>query len=191
MKGIAIAIISLVLVGTAAEAQSNWAWDKQKFHSAKAPQVEQRITSPSYCYDTGWEFGFYGTGSFPDDSFFDNSFGGGFTIAYFFGHNFGIDGSYSFSGSGVAEQVGTLNFVYRFPLGGECCSTIAPYIMGGPGFVSSGQQEFLWNVGGGIDFRFESWGCTSLFTDYSWNFVDDKTVLSNFGLLRLGMRFPF
>lgn len=171
-------------------AQAGWGWDKQKFHSAKSPMVEQAVTSPSYCYDTGFEFSIFMSGYWPESpSNLSNELGGGFALGYFFGHNFGIEGSYALHGGGDAEHVGKMNAVYRFPLGGECCSTIAPYVFGGPGVVSANTSEFMWNLGGGVDVRFESWGCLGVFADFSYNWVDQ--TLPDFTQIRAGMRFPF
>lgn len=187
MKGFSVFIaVSFLLCSLT---QAGWRWDKQKFQSAKAPQVEQRITSDSYCFDTGWEFSLFGSGFWPEDTRLDEEIGGGVGLAYYFGHNLGIEGNYRLHSGSQAEQVGQLNLVYRFPLGGECCSTIAPYVFGGPGVVSSGTTEMLWNVGGGLDFRFESWGCVGMFADYSYNFVEQG--LPDFSMVRFGFRFPF
>ncbi len=170
--------------------QAGWRWDKEAYQAAKNPMVEQRVTSPSYCYDTGWEFSLFGTGSFADNPIYDSNFGGGGSLSYFFGHNLGIEASYILHGKGPANQMGLFDLVYRIPLGGECCANIAPYIMGGGGFVASGQNSGLWSLGGGIDFRNEGWGCVGLFADYSYNWVD-KAAIGDFGLLRAGVRFPF
>ena len=186
-KGISIFFAASFVLCSLSEA--GWRWDKEAYQAAKNPMVEQRVTSPSYCYDEGWEFSLFVTGNWPDDPLFDSKFGGGGSLAYFFGHNLGIEASYIAHGSGVANQKGLIDLVYRFPLGGECCSNIAPYIMGGWGFVASGQNESLWNAGVGIDFRNEGWGCMGLFTDFSWNFVD--APFGDFTLLRAGMRMPF
>lgn len=187
MKGLTLAFgFSLFLCNAS---QAGWGWNKDAYQSAKSSMVEQRITSPSYCYDTGFEFSFYGSGFWPEDTRLNNEMGGGVALAYFFGHNFGIEGNYAAHGGGNSEQFGHLNLVYRLPLGGECCSTIAPYFFGGPGVASSGDEAFLWNVGGGIDLRFESWGCIGLFGDYSYNWIDDN--LPDFTQVRFGVRVPF
>tara|TARA_R110000850_G_scaffold8950_4_gene32948 strand:+ start:1263 stop:1829 length:567 start_codon:yes stop_codon:yes gene_type:complete len=188
MKGISVFFAASILFCSVA--QADWRWDKDGYQSAKSPMVEQRVTSPSTCYDTGWEFSGFVTGNFPDSSLFKNGVGGGASLAYFFGHNLGVEGSYILHGSGVANQMGTVDLVYRFPLGGECCANVAPYIMGGAGFVASGSNEFLWSLGGGIDFRNEGWGCVGLFTDFSYNFVD-SAILGDFALVRAGVRVPF
>ncbi len=187
MKGLALAFGLSFFLCTAS--QAGWNWNKEAYQSAKSSMVEQRITSPSYCFDAGFEFSGFGSGFWPEDSRLGNEMGGGIGIAYFFGHNFGLEGSYMVHGGGTAEQVGHFNAVYRFPLGGECCSTIAPYLFGGPGVVSSGSSEMLWNVGGGVDFRLESWGCVGLFADFSYNWVDQ--ALPDFTLVRCGFRVPF
>ena len=187
MKGISLIFgLSLLLCNAV---QAGWGWNKEAYESAKSPMVEQRVTSPSYCYDAGFEFSGFGSGFWPEDNRLSNAMGGGVSLAYFFGHNLGIEGSYMVHGSGVAEQVGTFNAVYRLPLGGECCSTLAPYFFGGPGVVSSGSREMLLNLGGGLDVRVESWGCIGLFGDFSYNWVDQ--VQPDFTLFRAGFRVPF
>lgn len=188
MKGIALVLATLSLLATGA--QAGWNWNKESYQSAKSSMVEQRTTSPSNCFDAGFQFSGFASGFWPDAAGLGNSLGGGVSLAYFFGHNFGLEMAYMAHGSGVSEQVGHFNAVYRFPLGGECCSTIAPYIFGGPGVVSINQNEMLWNIGGGIDVRMESWGCIGLFADFSYNFVDDA-FLPDFTLVRAGFRVPF
>ena len=171
-------------------AQAGWGWNKEKFHSAKPPQVEQTASSPSYCFDQGWEFSVYLSGYWPESSLVKSEeVGGGIGISYFFGHNFGFEGSYALHGGTQSEQVGKINAVYRLPLGGECCSTIAPYFFGGPGVISSGPTEFMWNLGGGIDVRLESWGCIGLFADFSYNWVNQG--LPDFTQWRAGFKVPF
>jgi hypothetical protein len=190
MKGTTLVLGLSLLLCTASHA--GWNWNKEAYESAKSG-VEQRVTQPSYCYDAGFEFSGFVTGLWPEDSRLEETIGGGIAIAYFFGHNFGVEGSYSVTGSGTAggsdNQVATFNAVYRLPLGGECCSTIAPYFFGGPGMISSGSSEMLWNVGVGLDIRFESWGCIGLFGDASYNWVDQGQP--DFTLMRAGFRVPF
>jgi len=193
MKGIVFALALSLLAGSAA--QAGWGWNKEAHRSAKSSMVEQRVTSPSYCYDRGYEFSVFLSGFWPEDdpNILDNAMGGGAAVSYFFGHNLGIEGSYMLHGSGTAGgsdiQVGTFNLIYRIPLGGECCSTIAPYFFGGPGVVAAIDSEMLWNLGAGIDVRFESWGCIGMFGDFSYNFVDEDSP--DFTLFRAGFRVPF
>lgn len=187
MKGISLVFGFSFLLSSLSHA--GWGWNKEAFHGAKSPVVEQRVSDSSACFDAGFVFSGFGSGFWPEDSRLSNAVGGGVSLAYFFGHNLGLEGSYMVHGSGTAEQVGTFNAVYRFPLGGECCSTIAPYVFGGPGVVSAGDSEMLWNVGGGLDFRMEGWGCVGLFSDFSYNWVDEGQP--DFTLIRAGFRFPF
>ncbi|MDF1657269.1 MAG: outer membrane beta-barrel protein [Verrucomicrobiales bacterium] len=184
-----LSVFLLVTLTLCSVAQAGWGWDKQKFHSAKSPMVEQRVTSPSYCFDEGFEFSVFASGYWPEGNNLSNQLGGGFALGYFFGHNFGIEGSYALHGGGNAEHVGKMNLVYRFPLGGECCSSIAPYVFGGPGVLSTNTSEFLWNLGGGLDFRLEGWGCLGLFTDFSYNWVN--RTHPDFTQIRAGVKIPF
>ncbi|MAS94781.1 MAG: hypothetical protein CMO55_16400 [Verrucomicrobiales bacterium] len=169
--------------------QAGWNWNKEAYHSAKSPMVEQKITSPSYCYDIGWEFSLFASGAWADVANIEGEYGGGLGLTYFLGHNFGIGVEYMKQGGAPIEHVGRLGFNYRMPLGGECCSTIAPYVFGGPGIVGSNSSDMLWYVGGGLDLRFESWGCTGLFADYSYNWVDDNPA--DFAIIRAGIRVPW
>lgn len=187
MKGIFVFLAATAILSSVCHA--DWRWDKSQASGPKSPMVEQRISSDSYCFDSGFVFSGFVSGYWPEDSNFGNSIGGGASLAYFFGHNLGFELSYAAHGSGVAEQVGTGNLVYRFPLGGECCATLAPYVFGGPGVVSSGNSEFLWNLGAGMDFRSEAWGCIGFFGDFSYNFVNGN--LPDFTMFRAGVRFPF
>lgn len=187
MKGISLVFgFSFLLCSLS---QAGWGWNKEAFHGAKAPVVEQRVSDSSNCFDAGFVFSGFGSGFWPEDPRLNDAIGGGVSLAYFFGHNFGVEGSYMLHGSGTSQQVATFDLVYRFPLGGECCSTIAPYVFGGPGMVSAGDSEFLWNIGGGLDFRMEGWGCVGLFSDFSYNFVNNNQP--DFTLIRAGIRFPF
>jgi hypothetical protein len=188
MKGIALTLGTLLLFATGAEA--GWNWNKEAYRSAKSSMVEQRTTSPSFCYDSGFEFSGFASGFWPEGNAFDNALGGGVSLAYFFGRNLGLELDYMAHGGGTSQQVGHFNAVYRLPLGGECCATIAPYFFGGLGMVSVNENEMLWNIGGGLDFRLESWGCVGLFADFSYNFVDDA-VIPDFTVVRAGFRVPF
>jgi hypothetical protein len=188
MKRILVALAASALLCSVSHA--GWGWNKNAFHSAKSALVQQTVTGSSYCFDAGFEFSAFGSGFLTDDGSGDDAIGGGVALAYYFGHNLGVEASYSLYGSDVAEHVGTFNLIYRFPLGGKCCSTIAPYIFGGPGVASVGNSEFLWNAGAGIDFRLESWGCVGLFGDYSYNWVKDG-AFPDFNLVRVGVRVPF
>ncbi len=192
MKGTALVLSLSLLLCTAS--QAGWRWNKEAYQSAKSSAIEQRVTSPSYCFDAGFEFSGFYSGLWPEGNILDDAHGGGIALAYFFGHNLGIEGSYHFHGAGGPAgrnmQVGKLNLVYRIPLGGECCSTIAPYFFGGGGVAAGNGSDLLWNVGAGIDFRFESWGCVGLFSDISYNWVEDG-VQPDFTMLRAGFRVPF
>lgn len=187
MKGISVFFAASFLLCSLA--QAGWGWDKQKYHGSKSPMVEQKVTSPSYCFDQGWEFSGYLSGYWPEDNRRTEELGGGVGLSYFFGHNFGLELAYAAHGGAESEQIGRLNATYRFPLGGECCSTIAPYAFGGPGVISSGSSEMFWGLGGGLDIRFESWGCVGMFADFSYNWVDQG--LPDFTQWRLGFKLPF
>ncbi len=187
MKGLFVFLSASLLLGSVCHA--DWRMNKQQTYAPKSPMVEQRVSEDSWCFDSGFVFSGFASGFWPDDGRLKDSIGGGAALAYFFGHNLGFELSYAAHGSGVAEQVGTGNLIYRFPLGGECCAGVAPYVFGGIGVVSSGSSEFLWDAGAGLDFRSEAWGCIGVFTDWSYNSPNDS--YPNFSMWRAGIRIPF
>ncbi len=187
MKKISAFLITTLLLSTVV--QAGWKWDKDKYHDAKNPSyTNETVTAPSYCFDAGWDLSLYGSGYWPENVP-NNGVGGGVALGYFFNENLGFDLSYTAHGSGVSQQIGMANLVYRFPIESKWCSSFAPYIHGGPGVLSQGASEFSWDIGGGVDVRFESWGCVGVFADYTYGFTDDN--LQDFSMVRLGMKFPF
>lgn len=179
-----LAVIAATLLATGS-ARADWRWDKQRQHDAF---VEEKTTAPSYCFDGGWDIGGFVSGIWPENVS-NNGLGGGVALSYFFNRNLGFELSYAAHGNGVSQQVGMGTLVYRVPIETDRAVAFAPYVFGGPGVLSDGGSEFLWEIGGGVDVRFASWGCTSLFADYTYGFADDN--LSDFSMVRLGFKLPF
>ena len=187
MKKISAILIATFLLSSVA--QAGWKWDKARYRDAKNPHyTSETTTAPSYCFDGGFDLSLYGSGIWPEN-IGNNGIGGGLGISYFFNRNLGLEVAYAAHGSGVSQQVGMLNFIYRMPIESKKGWSFAPYVHGGPGILSAGASEFTWDIGGGLDFRFESWGCTGLFADYTFAFADDN--IQDYSLVRVGVKFPF
>jgi outer membrane protein W len=71
----------------------------------------------------------------------------------------------------------------RFPIGH---GGLAPYVFGGGGYQFDVIEQWLGNVGAGLEYRFtRNWG---VFIDARYVFTDET---KNYGLGRLGVRFSF
>ena len=198
MRKIFIAILSLGFFGTLANAQSGWNWDAQQYYGQADPtpqdyynegsQVPVYSVDPSICFEPGWDFGGYFSGMFPDDGATENGYGGGILLSYFFDRNIGIEMNYAAHGQGEAKHVFHTNAVYRLPINSCFCGAWAPYAFGGIGFQANGEFDMLFDIGVGVEVRFQSWGCTALFADYSYNFVEKDW---DFQQVRAGFKLPF
>ena len=83
------------------------------------------------------------------------------------------------------EHVLTANLVYRLVNRDAC---IAPYLLVGGGLLTNSSSDGLFDVGGGIDIRFDGMGCVGIFVDATYNWVEDDR---DFTLIRGGVRIPF
>jgi hypothetical protein len=135
------------------------------------------------CFGTGFEFSGFVAGAIPDSG--DGEMGGGASIGYFFTENIGIETSYTVAAFQSEEHILTANLVYRMPIKDLC---IAPYVLLGGGVLTNGSTDGLWDLGGGLDIRFDSLGCVGLFVDATYNWVDGDR---DFTLVRGGVRIPF
>ncbi|MDF1752856.1 MAG: hypothetical protein P1U89_08800 [Verrucomicrobiales bacterium] len=199
MKNILVAIVSLGLFGVASQAQTGWNWDSQSYYAGQtAPsnqdyydqgsQVPVYNVDPSICFEPGWDFGGYFSAMFPNDSVRSSGIGGGILLSYFFDRNIGLEFNYATHGQSEAQHVVHANAVYRLPINSCFCGAWAPYVFGGGGFLANGEFDSLFDIGAGLEVRFQSWGSVALFTDYSYNFVEKNL---DFSQLRAGFKLPF
>lgn len=143
--------------------------------------IEKNPVVDAPCYDGGFEFGVFGTGIFPE-SHYDEAFGGGVSLAYFYNENLGFDlGAAVFSTDSEIQNY-TLDAVYRLPF-----NCIAPYVLAGGGVHTNGETEGLFRFGGGVDFRV--FNGSSIFADGIYNLVGGD--VDNYAIARLGLRFSF
>ena len=201
MKKILLLILSLSLFAIAAEAQSGWNWNSQNYYNQADPsaqsyydkgsQIPVTSVDPSICFEPGWDFGGYFSALFPNNAAFEDAYGGGISLSYFFDRNIGLELNYAAHGQGASQQVLHANAIYRLPIEGCFCGAIAPYVFGGGGFTESGQFDMLYDVGAGLEIRLQSWGCVAFFTDYSYNFVEKGGINQDFSQWRAGFKLPF
>lgn len=193
-----------------AQGQTGWNWSTQEYYGqSRGPvptkydgqyghpstqcyydsgcQVPVYNVDPNICFEPGWDFGGYFSAMFADD-LADDAIGGGILLSYFFDRNIGLEMNYSAFGQAENLHVFNLNGIYRLPINSCFCGGIAPYVFGGWGFVANGEFDNLFDVGAGVEWRFQSWGCTALFSDYSYNFVEKGF---DFQQLRVGFKLPF
>ncbi|MCB1091397.1 MAG: outer membrane beta-barrel protein [Verrucomicrobiae bacterium] len=139
------------------------------------------VVAPS-CYGTGFEFGIFGTGIFPEGDHYDDAFGGGVSLGYFFNERCGLDLGAAWYGTDSEVQNYTLDAVYRMPI-----NCIAPYVLVGGGVHTNGETEGLFRFGGGVDFRvFDS---SSIFADGIYNLLGGD--VDDYAIARVGLRFAF
>jgi len=121
-----------------------------------------------------------------DGDYFEDSFGGGVAINYFWNRYFGItlEGNWndgSTEGSPLHSVSGLL--VLRAPMEGEIC--FAPYVFAGGGGHFDSKNSASVQVGGGVEVRL---------TEKMGVFGDGRAVFADSdvpGLFRLGLRWLF
>ncbi len=117
---------------------------------------------------------------------YQDGFGGGIGVNYFFTRNigFGVDGSvYDGEVNGVWNTTGSI--IARFPIEtGSIC--IAPYIYGGGGARMNGDSVATAHAGGGLEWRVSP--KFGVFSDvrYTWAEHNQDALQT-----RVGLRFPF
>ncbi len=152
-------------------------------YSAKAPVAPAPVGCTAY--DPGFELSAYIAGELPSGG--DDALGGGIGIAYFFTENIGIDVNYAaFDSDPSTHHFVTGDLVLRFPVKSAC---LAPYIIGGGGIASNNDNEAVWRLGGGIDFRPEALGNIGIFADGTYNWIAGD--IADATVVRIGLRLPF
>jgi len=202
MKHFLTTVFFLGTLGLAAvHGQTGWNWDcrscpatptrfetENQHYYDTGSQVPVYNLDPSICFEPGWDIGGFFSAMFTEQPGVSDGIGGGFLLDYFFDRNIGIEMNYAVHGQGSAMHVFHTNVVYRLPINGCFCGAWAPYAFGGAGFQADGQFDLLLDIGVGVEVRFQSWGCTALFADYSYNFVEKNF---DFSQVRAGVKLPF
>ena len=115
---------------------------------------------------------------------YNDGFGGGIGVNYFFTRylGVGVSGSIYDSHGGVWNADGSIIARYPLELGTLC---IAPYILGGGGVQTDGVTVGSWHAGGGLEWR--ATPSIGIFGEGRYTWAEDSDSAS----ARVGLRFVF
>jgi hypothetical protein len=155
--------------------------DKQIIESAYVPDPDLLFNANEWSIDV---FGLYALEV--DQGTYDDGFGAGVGVNYFFNRYFGIGlEGYGWKGDGLISSVSG-NAILRYPIEKW---HLAPYIIGGIGgnFDADNSPDQINASGGlGVEYRFnQHWG---VFTDGRYVITDET---EDYAIARLGVRFSF
>lgn len=151
---------------------------------SKAPIEPKVPVGPGLdCFGAGFEFSGFGGGMIPDSG--SGEMGGGAALSYFFDTNIGVEFSYAVYAFDSAEHLFGANLVYRVPIADGC---LAPYLLLGGGLTTNNSTNGFFDIGAGLDIRFDSWSVIGIFIDGTYNWVSGA---EDFTQVRTGFRIPF
>jgi hypothetical protein len=155
-------------------------------YSPKSGPIIQPPALGCDCFAPGAAFGIFGAGIIFDSDGGDDSLGGGVLAEYFFTEMVGVQGSYGIFATDSEHHEFDAALVLRYPIKDLC---IAPYILGGAGYTTNGDDPWNLFLGGGIEARFPEWSCMGIFADgaYHWSEEDE----ADFTIVRVGVKFAF
>ena len=136
------------------------------------------------CWGPGLAVDIFGAAFLPSEGSEDDALGGGVGLTYFFSRNVGIDVNYGIYATDKEHHQFDGNLVLRAPIDSLC---LAPYALVGGGFSTNSNTEGNYQVGGGLDWRFDKTGCKGIFVEGLYHFADS----ADFTTVRLGLRLPF
>ena len=152
------------------------------------PVIEEPLFSP------GLEVAAYALFLTPDASY-EESWGGGVALDYYFNTNFALGASASWAdveaNNGGGSSIGGLysaNATYRFPIG-----NFAPYVIGGTG-LENFSADAQWVVHGGVGVQIACTSNIGIFADWIYNLnVSDAgdDSFQDFQTIRFGLRYAF
>jgi len=127
----------------------------------------------------------FGSHTWQNGSGYDDGFGGGIGVNYFFMRyvGIGVDGNVYDGGVHGLWNVSS-SLIVRFPIDSVC---LAPYILAGGGVQTDGKTVGTWHAGGGLEYRVVPHKI-GLFAEgrYIWGADDDESAQA-----RLGVRVVF
>lgn len=151
----------------------------------KAPTLPPPPPAGCMAFEPGAAFDIFGGAIIPDGG--DTEVGAGLGVNYFFTRNFGIDVNYGLYFTDKEHHQFDGNLVLRAPIDSLC---IAPYILGGAGYFTNSSDSVTYQVGAGLDIRFQSANNLGVFAEGLYHFADEDGV-EDFTTVRLGLRIPF
>jgi hypothetical protein len=136
------------------------------------------------CFEAG-EFQLDVFGSYTGGGHYQDGFGGGLGLNYFFTKyiGFGVDGNV-YDGGVDGRWTVSGNLIFRLPIDSAC---VAPYLLVGGGYGADGINEAIINAGGGLEYRFIP-NRMGVFAEgrYTWAADTNGT-----GQARVGLKFVF
>jgi hypothetical protein len=171
--------IALALSGSSLIAGSGYAPK-----NAKEPVLPAPAPTGCDCFGPGASFDVFAGGIFPDGG--DAEIGGGVGLNYFFTPVFGVDVNYGVYATDSAHHQFDANLVMRAPITSAC---LAPYVLAGGGYATNSSNRATYQVGAGVDIRFQSSGCMGLFVEGLYHFTEGDSP--EFTTARVGIRLPF
>lgn len=163
-------------------------------YSSKGGPVTIKPTANCDCFEAGPQISLFaagiiggggGGGHYGGQEGLDDGFGAGFSGAYFFTEHFGLEGSAMWLSNDNAIHAFDLSAVARLPIEELC---LAPYVYGGGGIHTNSVTQGTAHVGGGVDFRFDNFGCNGLFVDARYTFAEST---DDYTIVRAGVRWDF
>jgi hypothetical protein len=144
-----------------------------------------QVESICDCFDPGRiQVSLYGAGAIFEKGVYDDELGGGLGFGYFFCENAGIEVDATWLAADSVLHSFSGSVVVRFPLKPAC---VAPYLIGGGGYMVDGEKEWTLHIGAGIDVRLGSGPlCPGLFADARYTWTEEE---NDFTLIRAGFRF--
>lgn len=152
--------------------------------NAKEPVLPTLPPTGCDCFGPGASFDVFAAGLIPDSG--DAELGGGLGLNYFFTPVFGVDVNYAAYATTSVHHQFDANLVMRAPITSAC---LAPYALAGGGFATNSSNRGTYQVGAGVDIRFQSSGCMGLFLEGLYHFTADESP--EFTTARVGLRIPF
>lgn len=174
------------LIMSAALASAAFAGTPTIDYSKGSKTVTRSQPEACPCFGPGFAMGIFGAGYFPAHGPLDDAAGGGVLFEYFFNEYVGIQVNYGAFATDPVHHVYGGDLVLRYPIRSIC---LAPYFIGGGGCDSDGENRGYGEVGGGLEYRIESWDCMGIFADAMYHFSDDSH--HDFTTARLGIKFRF
>lgn len=151
----------------------------------KTVQIEEMAPIGCACFEPcKLEVSAFYSYTFSDDEALDGESGGGISLGYFYNKNIGTRLTYNAIGS-APHHDSSLSLIARFPIESIC---LAPYALGGGGYLTNGESGPTAHIGGGLEYKIEAVNCLGIFAEgrYTWS---DAT--EDYAGIMTGLRFSF
>ena len=170
------------LLMTLALATSAFAGPVDSSKNAKGPVLPPPAPTCG-CFGTGLSVDAFGAAIFDRQG--QDALGGGVGLNYFVTRNIGFSANYSVFATTSEHHEFDGNLILRAPIDSLC---IAPYALVGGGYATNGTSGGNYDVGAGLDIRFNPKSCLGVFAEGAYHWA---SAGSDYTTVRLGVRVPF